>query len=284
MRGLCEPSGTRNPGPKPGVPPGRLDPDAITSRPYGDGLGDGANSVLGKVRLILEAFAIDDVDLSLSELARRTGISKASVYRLGQELLEWGMLERSGTNYRLGMRAFELGSRVPRFRVLRDALRPYMERLHQTTKETVHLGVLDGLELLYLEKIADSAKVARPSRIAGRLPLHTTATGKVLLAYSPAYVLEQLLSRPLERRLPSTIVAPAMLVEQARKVRELGYATEFEETALGYSSVAVPLFGSSGLLLAGLAITAPTYRANTAGYIAALTAVSRRIADTNQIN
>jgi DNA-binding IclR family transcriptional regulator len=268
----------------PGATVDRRDLDAISSRPYGDGLGDGANSVLGKVRLILEAFAIDDVDLSLSELSRRTGISKASVHRLAQELLAWGMLERSGTDYRLGMRAFELGARVPRFRVLRDALRPYMEHLHQTTKETVHLGVLDGLQVLYLEKIADSVKVARPSRIAGRLPLHTTATGKVLLAHSPEYVLEELLSRPLERRMPATVVAPAVLAAQVRKARELGYATEVEETTLGYCSVAVPLFGGSGLLLGGLAITAPTFRANAAGHIAALTAVSRRIAGTNQIN
>jgi len=260
----------------------RLDLEPIRSRPYGDGLGDGADSVGGKVRLILEAFAIDDVALSLSELARRTGISKASVHRLAQELLEWGMLERSGTDYRLGMRAFELGSRVPRFRVLRDALRPYMEHLHRALKETLHLGVLDGLEVLYLEKIADSVRTARPSRIAGRLPLHTTATGKVLLAYSPPYVLEELLARPLERRTPSSIVAPAVLVDQVRKAREVGYATEVEETVVGYRSVAVPLFGSSGLLLAGLAITAPTFRANTASYIAALTAVSRRIA--GQIN
>src|SRR5439155_21949585 len=77
-------------------------------RRYGEGLGEGANSVLGKTRLILEAFELDDTDLSLSELSRRTGISKASVHRLSHELLEWGMLERSGAEYRLGMRAFEL--------------------------------------------------------------------------------------------------------------------------------------------------------------------------------
>src|SRR5215216_823321 len=148
---------------------------ASQARSYGEGLGQGANSVLGKARLILEAFEIDDIDLSLSELSRRTGVSKASVYRLGQELLDWGMLERSGTDYRLGMRAFELGARVPRFRLLRDALRPYMEHLHHSTKESVLLGVLDGLEVLYLEKIADSVQLARANRIAGRMPLHCTA-------------------------------------------------------------------------------------------------------------
>ena len=111
----------------------------------------GANSVLGKARLILEAFELDDDSLTLTEIVARTGISKATVHRLNQELLEWGMLERIGLEYRLGMRAFELGSRVPRFRVLRDAVRPYMESLHHQTREAVHLAVLDGLEVLYLE-------------------------------------------------------------------------------------------------------------------------------------
>jgi DNA-binding IclR family transcriptional regulator len=256
----------------------------VRARPYGDGLGSGANSVLGKARLILEAFQLDDVDLSLSEISRRTGISKASVHRLAQELLEWGMLERSGSDYRLGMRAFELGSRVPRFRVLRDALRPYMENLHHATKETVHLAVLDGLEVLFVEKIAASPNAARPSRIAGRLPLHCTATGKVLLAFSPPSLLEEVLARPLERRTPSTVVLPGLVREQVRKVRATGHSMEQEETALGYCSVAVPLFGSSGLLLGALSITAPTFRADEAQYAAALLAVSRKVAATHHIN
>jgi DNA-binding IclR family transcriptional regulator len=240
--------------------------------------------VLGKARLILEAFLIDDDDLALSELSRRTGISKASVHRLAQELVDWGMLERSEGGYRLGMRAFELGSRVPRFRVLRDALRPYMEKLHFAWKESVHLAVLDGLEVLYLEKIAPGPRSARPSRIAGRMPLHCTATGKVLLAYSPPELLEEVVARPLDRLTPSTIVLPPILREQMRKARDTGYATESEETAIGYCSVAVPLFGSSGLLLGALSITAPTFRAHTAQYVKALTDVSRRVAATHQIN
>ncbi|MFC4063614.1 IclR family transcriptional regulator [Actinoplanes subglobosus] len=254
-------------------------------RPYGDGLGHGADSVLGKTRLILEAFGVDDTELPLSALSRRTGIPKATVHRLAQELLDWGMLERSASGYRLGMRAFELGSRVSRLRVLRDVLRPHMERLRTLTRETVHLAVLDGLEVLFVEKIADGPRVAPPSRIAGRrLPLHCTATGKVLLAFSPPDVLDEVLARPLERRTPSTVVIPSLIREQIRKVRETGHAMESEETAIGYCSTAVPLFGSSGLVLGAVAVTAPTFRATTARYVAALTAVSRRLAAADNIN
>jgi DNA-binding IclR family transcriptional regulator len=258
--------------------------EAVRSKPYGDGLGDGANSVLGKARLILEAFQMDDRNLSLSELSRRTGVSKASVHRLAQELLEWGMLERSGTDYRLGMRAFELGSRVPRFRVLRDAVRPFMENLHFATKEVIHLGVLDGLDVLYLEKLAGGPQSAKPSRIAGRMPLYPTATGKVLLAFSPPSVLEQVLAWPLERLTPSTVALPGVLTDQVRKVARCGHAIEQEEVAIGYCSVAVPLFGTSGLLLGALSITAPTFRADTARYVSLLTAVSRKVTASRQIN
>jgi len=77
--------------------------------------------VLGKARLILEAFEVVDDDLSLSELVRRTGIAKASVHRLAAELVDWGVLERSGSSYRLGMRVVDLGARVPRDRLPREA-------------------------------------------------------------------------------------------------------------------------------------------------------------------
>lgn len=260
----------------------------MTSSPhekaYGEGQGEGANSVLGKARLILEAFRHDDIELSLSELSRRTGVSKASVHRLSQELVGWGMLERSGSEYRLGMRAFELGSRVPRFRVLRDAVRPSMERLHFTTGEAVHLVVKDGLEGIYLEKVAAGERSAKPSRIAGRMPLHATATGKVLLAFSPSSVLEEVMSRELAHFTPYTTVAPGMLLKQIRRIREDGWALEEEEVTLGYCSVAVPLFSGNRLLLGALSITAPTYRAEVQKLSAALLEVSHRLSASNLVN
>ncbi|GAA1740214.1 IclR family transcriptional regulator [Luedemannella helvata] len=253
------------------------------SRGYGEGLGQGANSVLGKARLILESFQHDDVELSLSELSRRTGISKASVHRLAQELVDWGMLERTGIEYRLGMRAFELGSRVPRFRVLRDAARPFMERLHFATREAVHLAVLDGLEVLYLEKVA-TAQSAKPSRIAGRMPVHATSTGKVMLAFSPPEVLDEVVSGELRRLTPHTTVAPGLLLEQIRRIRANGWGVEQGEIVAGYCSVAVPLRTVNGLLLGALSITAPTHRADVTKLATSLTEVSRRLCSANLIN
>jgi len=236
-----------------------------------------ANSVLGKVRRILEAFGPEDEHLSLTEITRRSGVAKASVHRLAQSMVAWGLLERRGSDYWLGMRLFELGQRVPRQRILRDAARPYMEDLFRATGEVVHLAVIDGIEILYLEKISGHGQVTKPSRVAGRMPLHCTATGKILLAHSPRRLVEEVLARPMERRTPYTVVAPGLLLQELARARELGYAVEREQTRAGFISVAIPLIGGAGSVLGALSITAPTFRADVPRYVDLLKMVGGRI-------
>ncbi|MEU7835054.1 IclR family transcriptional regulator [Nonomuraea sp. NPDC049129] len=253
---------------------GEPQPVAIASPAEPDG---SANSVLGKVRLILEAFGPDDESLGLSEIVRRTGVAKASVHRLAQELLQWGLLERRGSEYWLGMRLFEIGQRVPRQRILRDAARPFMEDLYQATGETIHLAVLDGLEVIYLEKVSGHGQVSRPSRIAGRMPLHCTATGKALIAFGPGALFSDVVATSLARVTPRTITAPKLLAQEIQQARKVGYAIEREQTRVGYLSVAIPLTGATGTVVAALSVTAPTFRADVNKYVGLLSMVSRRI-------
>ena len=236
-----------------------------------------SNSVLGKVQRILEAFGPDDETLSLSELSRRTGLAKASVHRLAQELVHWGLMERGRGDYRLGMRLFEIGQRVPRQRILREVARPFMEDLFQATNETVHLAVLDGLDVLYLEKVSGHSQVSRPSRVAGRMPLHCTATGKALVAFGPTALFDEVVSAPLQRVTPRTVVSPKLLAQDLQRARESGYAVEYEQTRIGYMSVAIPLAGSTGVTVAALSVTAPTARGNVERYAGLLNMVSRRV-------
>jgi len=249
----------------------------------GDQPGDNANSVLGKARLILEAFQIDDDGLSLSELARRTGVPKASVHRLAQELLEWGVLERTNGDYCLGIRLFEIGSRVPRVRVLRETVRPFMADLHTATKETIHLAVLDGLEVLFVERANGYRQAPAPSRFAGRMPLHCSSSGKVMLAYSPPELLESVIAQGLSRRTRATIVSPNYLAEQVRRVRSDGFAIEREEIVVGYLGIAVPLFAGTDLELGALSMTVPTFRANIPRHLAALQGARRQIESVNHV-
>lgn len=227
-----------------------------------DANADPMNSVLGKARLILEAFTAADDALSLSDLVRRTGVAKATVHRLARELLCWGVLERSGSSYRLGLRLFEMGLRVPRQRILREAALPYMEDLLLATQETIHFAVHEGLDVLYLEKIIMHRGLSEQSRVAGRLPLYCTATGKVILAFSAPALFSEVVRTGLVPLTRHTITAPALLAEQLARVHAQGVATECEETRLGYASLAVPVFGGSGTLAGALSITAPTCRMN----------------------
>ena len=222
-------------------------------------------SVLSKARQILDAFLADDLGvtavLPLSELARRSGVPKASVHRLAGELVEWGLLERAepGGGYRLGLLLFEMGQRVSRQRVLRDAALPHMEALLAATGETVHLAIADGTDVLYVEKLPGPRPVDEPSHVAGRLPLHATATGKVLLAFGPQRVVTDLLRIGLPRITPRTTTSPGLLTAQLARVREERLAVEVEETRLGHGSLAVPV-SDGGAVVAALAVTAPTAR------------------------
>ena len=236
-----------------------------------------ADSVIGKVRLILEAFQPDEEALSLTELTRRTGVPKTSVHRIIQELVAWGALERYGCGYRLGLRLFELGQLAPRQRGLCELAHPDLEELARATAETVHCAVRDGHEVLYVEKLGGYRLVTRPSRTGGRMPLHCTATGKVLLAFAPPQVAETVLAAPQPRRTPRTVVAPGLLRAELAAIRSAGYALESEETRLGYLSVAAPVMDASLRVCAAVSVAAPTARAQLARLVPAVRKAASQI-------
>lgn len=235
-----------------------------------------SDSVLGKVRLILEAFHADDEAVTLAELTRRTGVPKATVYRICQELVAWGALERAGVGYHLGLRLFELGQRAARRRRLHEVAQPFLEELAWQTRETVHCAIRDGHDVLYIEKVGGHRQVVRPSRIGGRMPLHCTATGKVLLAYGPREVAEEVLAAPLRRVTGRTVVAPQLLRAELERIRVNGYAMESEETRVGYLSVAAPVF-ADGPVCAAVSVTAPTMRGQLRQLVPAVRAAASAI-------
>jgi len=220
--------------------------------------GGDLNSVVRKVQAIIEALAFSPKPLGLSELSRRSGISKPTAYRLCQELLDWGVIEQVHRKFRLGARLYELGNHVPTRRRLRDAALPFMEDLFVATNQTIHLAVLDGREVLYVDRISGSRSDRAPSAVVGRMPMHCTATGKCLLAFSDAEVVREYLADPLEARTAFTVTVPRLLFEQLVQARKEGYAFEREELFLGYASVAAPVIGRDGTVVAAVSITSGT--------------------------
>ncbi len=234
----------------------------IALRAVADSETDAPNSVLGKVALILQAFTIDDDELTLSHLSRRSGVPKASVHRLAQELLELGFLERAGASYRLGMRLFEIGARVPRTRALRESLLPFMHALHSATKQTILLTVLQGAEIVFVERVNSYGQAPSRSKLGGHVPLHCSATGKVFMAFGPPELFETVVRGDLTRLTPNSAASPVRLRAQIDRVRADGHAVEYEEVMQGFSSIAVPLYESSGALIAGLSVTGTLQRSD----------------------
>lgn len=218
------------------------------------------HTVLGRAFRLLDAFGADASRLSLGELARRAGLPKSTAHRIIAQLVHWGALERHDDGFGLGIRLFEWGSLVSHQRELRDAAVPFMEDLYESTHETVHLGILDRCEIVYVEKLTGHRRVAVPTGIGRRMPCHCTGLGKAILAFSPSAVIDRVLRSGLERRTCYSIVLPKLLLEELDGVRAAGVAFDREESALGVTCAAAPVLNVSGMAVGALSITGSTSR------------------------
>lgn len=212
-----------------------------------------------KVVSLFDAFQVGDVELSLNELARRTGLPLSTAYRLVKELVTWGGLEHArGGGYRVGLRLLEVGARAPRSAGLNEIVVPFMQDLFIATRENVHLAVLSGHEALYVERVTGLQSIAVKSRRWGRMPLHATGVGKVLLAYGPPGLVDEVIAAGLPRYTPYTIVAPGHLRRNLAEIRRTGLAVAHEEMTMGRVSVATAVFDAADRAVAALSIVVPT--------------------------
>lgn len=217
-------------------------------------------TVLGKTVLVLRAFTVEDKGVRLAELGRRTGLPKTTLHRLCADLVATGLLERADDEYRLGRLMFELGMRASVERDLLAIATPYLEELRASVNETVHLGVRDRTEVVYVAKLAGHRQASAPSRTGGRLGLYCTAVGKALLAYSPDDVLEAVVAAGLPRRTPRTITAPGLLARQLAQARVDGVAYEYEESRVGLVCVAAPVLDGDHNAVAAVSVAGPVTR------------------------
>src|ERR1700744_6804230 len=181
-------------------------------------------SVLERVFVLLDCFPAEEPVLTLAQLAPRTGIPRSTVHRLANALVEQRLLERTETGFRLGLRQFELGELVEDRRKLRDASLPAVQELFEQTHETVHLGVIDGLDVLYFVKVVGYHAFPLPTRTGGRWPMHSSALGKALLAHAPAPTIDAVLAADLKRLTRYTITQPDRLQAQLEAIRTTGTA------------------------------------------------------------
>ncbi len=227
-------------------------------------------SVAARLLALLGAFDPDHRSLTLSELARRADLSLATAHRLIAELVVGGVLvRRPSGEYVIGRRLWDLGLLAPVQSGLRQVASPFLHDIYGATLATVHLGVRDGVQVLYVDRVSGHASVPVVSQIGSRLPLHATGVGKVLLAYAPDEVQAQVFAN-LSRVTPYTITQPGRLHEELRRVRKDGYAQTSEEMSLGACSVAVPIRAREGAVVAALGIVVARVKGDRPRLVAAL--------------
>ena len=220
-------------------------------------IGVAGDTVSRRLLSVLDCFDVSRPVLSLTEISASSGLPLSTARRLIVELVTWGGLERlPNGRYRIGMRLWRIGSFAQQQRDLREAALPYLHDLYEVALENVQLVVLDGLEALCVEKVSGPKAVANNTEVGGRLPLHATGVGKVLLAYSSPQLLADTVAAGLIRYTPHTIVAPGRLASALRVIRTNGLSFAYEELTVGVISVAAPVLTRERRLLGSLGIVA----------------------------
>ncbi|MDU0289982.1 IclR family transcriptional regulator [Saccharothrix longispora] len=216
-------------------------------------------ALLDRAFSLLSVFSADRPAVTLSELSRRSGLPLSTTHRLVASLVDLRALERGADGrYSVGLRMLELGVLSPGSLDLRDRAVPFLEDLYEVTRHNVQLAVRDGAEVVYVERISARDAVNVVTRVGSRMPLHCTGVGLVLLAHAPADVREAVLAAPLRRFTPRTITSAGPLREALARARRDGYAISDRQIELITYSVAAPVRGPGGDVVASVSVVVPT--------------------------
>jgi DNA-binding IclR family transcriptional regulator len=211
----------------------------------------------GKTLALLDAFSGQFTVLGVTALATRAGIPKSTAHRLLNVLVACDYVRRVGDRYCLTERIFEVGNQVRSCRPsgIRELAMPYLGDLFAQTRQTVHLAVLSGTDVLYLDKISGSDAARCPTSVGCRRPAYATALGKALLAFGESEDVDLNLQVPFRRFTPHTMVTADQFQRSIERVRDDGVATDHEELRRGVNCIAAPILDlRSGRSLAAISL------------------------------
>jgi IclR family KDG regulon transcriptional repressor len=219
------------------------------------------SSVATAMRL-LKAFSEREVEIGISDLAKRLGVAKSTVHRLAVTLVVEGMLEQNpeSEKYRLGIALFRLGALVRHRMDVSIEARHLLRDLREKANETVHLAVLDEPEIMYIFNLESTQAIRMRSDIGVRKPAYCTAEGQAILAFQPAEVVERVIGAGMASRTPQTITDPAALRKALEAVRQRGCAIEDEESEIGMRCIAAPIRDDTGQVIAAIGLAGPVSR------------------------
>lgn len=211
---------------------------------------------------ILDILASSQSSISLADISTQSELSKSTVHRMLVTLVYCGLVEQDQLNrqYMLGMRLFELGNAVPRRLNLRQ-LHGYLDELNQLTKETIHLGILEQGEIVYVDKVESKETIRMHSRLGARVPFYCTSLGKVLVAHLNAEDASVLIEETeFDKFTDQTITNPATLRAHLDGVKSQGYAVDDQEHEQHITCISGPIFDHAGKAIAAFSISGPTFR------------------------
>ena len=215
-----------------------------------------------KALRILSGFSTAHPRQSLADLTARTGIPRATAFRLLSTLEEAGFVAREDGEYRLGLKCFVLGNVAAADIDLRNEAYPYLSALRDATGETAQVAILDQWQVVYIERVPSRQAVGYMTSRAGTLlPAYCTGLGKALLAYLPdADVRAWAATQTFTLHTPSTITAVPRLLEELRAIRERGYAVDEQEREVGVRCIAAPVRDHQGQVVAAISVAGPAER------------------------
>ncbi len=212
---------------------------------------------------VLREFAHGDRELGVTEVSRRLGIGKSTAHRLLSTLAEERLLEQDPKtgSYRLGLAMYELGASVALHNDLHEASAAVLDHLRNATRETVQIGILDGREVVYIERRESPQTLRLFGRVGHRNDAHCTSSGKVLLAFLPQEDLDHLLDGwTLRRHTPATITNLTSFRSTLQNIRQQGWAENVNEAEMGAASIAAPIRNARGDVVAAISIAGPVQR------------------------
>jgi len=211
---------------------------------------------------LLSTFSFREPRLSLADLAKRTGIPRATAFRLLSTLEQSGFLAKEHGAYQLGIKCFVLGNIVAGGLDLRETAHPHLVALRDATRETTQIAILDHWQVVYLERMLSPLPVGFMRTRAGAiLPAYCTGLGKTLLAFMPE---DDVAAWASTQRFPAitprTITTSKRLLKELRTIRERGYGLDEEEREKGVCCVAAPIRNHNGEVVAAISVAGPSQR------------------------
>lgn len=222
----------------------------------------GRIQAIDRAIMILKCFSEKTPELKLSEIVEELDLNKSTVHGIISTLKYHGLIEQDEETqkYRLGVYLMELGDLVSKTIDVVNIARPYIVNLCNQVEETVHLGSLDKLEVIYIDKVESTQSMRIFTARGARNPGYCTGIGKAMLAYANNEILDALKQSELIGYTPNTITDKQKLIDEFENIRKLGYAIDNEEKNIGLTCVAAPIFNYSGEAKYGISISGPTAR------------------------